>query len=573
MRCLAMGLLAGVVAMGVAPPLAWGEVPEQFRVWGRRAAEHPYLTAAVVEAWPVVNVEALPEETERGFIVFSLPLFALVKPDHVPSPEERCRALAARDCPGQYGPVSFAVFPLREAELSLAVSDLEGPGGSTIAAENLDVRAVRCVRLGPPDRPEVIPLLIESFETTRVSPGRAQQFWITYYIPPDSPPGLYEGQVSIAVDGAQKLSLPLRIRVNPFVLTEPDVSFYMYHGAESDLQALRRWLVDQRCHGMNTGMVDPPVTQEGGLQDDAMKRTFDMYKQVGFARPEVRVDFWNRVTSEWLNTPDQSIGMWGAWFRYYPFTQQLDDRYVRAVRAMDGEARKRGLQLILAVADEAGSHAWTIKATQHYNVLIKAEVPDVVRELTVGGGWASNEPEHDLWKGLINIWTTNRWLPQLEIVKRDDPQAKIGLYNMAGAGSGAGGLMSARNVFGFFNWRARADGVAQWVHHHAGTPEHNYAWPAQGPEEGPVPTLRWEAVREGTKDRRYLATLEARLAGKQGPAADEAQEFLTGIAARIELRTEDYDPISGGRVPAQQPGAYDAWRDRIADFIEALPAE
>jgi hypothetical protein len=158
-------------------------------------------------------------------------------------------------------------------------------------------------------------------------------------------------------------------------------------------------------------------------------------------------------------------------------------------------------------------------------------------------------------------------------VRRDDPQARIELYNMAGAGSAAGGLTSARAVFGTFAWKARAHGVAQWVYWHSSTPEHNYVWPGRGPSEGPVPTLRWEAVREGTKDFRYLATLERRLSGKQGAVTDEARKFLDEVAAQVELRTEDYDAISGGRVPGAEPGTYDLWRSEVVRFIESLGPE
>jgi len=559
-----------VIALS-AQSVAQADVPEQFRVRGAHAKPNPYLADPDLASPRAVQVEATAEERARGFIVFSKPPGAVVAADYVPAGSERCAAIEVRDCPGQYGNATFTVFALAGASFRTAATDLAAPGGARIGAENLDLRAVRYAKVRGQGKAESIPLLIEAFDEKAIPEGRLQQFWITYYVPPATAPGAYQGQVDISADGTRKLSLPLRIRVNSFRLAEPDVSFYMYYGGEADPQTLQKRLVDQRCHGMNAGMVDPPVTQEGDLKLDAVRRVLDVYKQAGFARPEVRVDFWNRVTSEWLNTPDKSIGMWGPWFRYYPFTDRLDERYVRSVQTIEEETRRRGLGLILAVADEAGSHAWTIKATQHYSELIKTQVSGVIRELTVGGGWAGGQPEEKLWKGLINVWTTNRWLPdRLAAVRGDDPHARIELYNMAGAGSAAGGLMSARNVFGFFNWKARADGVTQWVYWHPGTPEHNYAWPAENPLDGMVPTLRWEAVREGTKDRRYLATLEERLAGKQGTLADSARKFLADITAKIELRTEDYDPIGGGRVPALPPETYDEWRARIADLIESL---
>ncbi len=567
--CVAAIALAAALSAFSA---AWAEVPEQFRVRAAHAKADPYLGDPGLDAPRTVQVEATAEETARGFIVFAKSPGAAIPADYVPRPNERCTALEARDCAGQYGPVTFTILALKGARFGATATDLAGPTGARIAAENLDVRAVRYAKVAREGKAEVIPLLLEAPAERAVPEGRLLQFWITYYVPPGTAPGVYEGQVRILADGAEKMPLPLRLRVNPFALVEPDVSFFMYYGGVSDLPTVYKWLADQRCHGMNEAMVDAPVTREGELKAPETEKALDMYKQAGFARPEVRMDLYNRITAEWLNTPDQSIRMWGPWFRYYPFSKALDDRFVNAVRTIDEAAHARGMRLVLGVADEAGSHAWTIPATQHYNALVKEAVPDVIRYLTVGGGWASGEREEELWKGLLNIWSTNRWLQQLETVKRAEPDVSIEVYNMAGAGSAPGGLMSARNVFGFFLWRAHAQGASQWVYCDMGSSEHNYAWPAENAADGTVPTPRGEAVREGTKDRRYLATLEARLAGAQGAAADEARKFLAEIADKIELKSEDYDPISGGRVPALPPEKYDEWRAKISDLIEALPA-
>ncbi len=544
--------------------------PEQFRAWGRKAKAHAYLADPGLEAPAPVKIAASPEEEKRGFVVFPMPVSEAVLPGFTPGTEDRCAALAAADCPGQYGAVTFGFLALRPCGVSVRLSPLKGPRGAAIGERHLEVRAVRYVRLksGP------APLLLEALEQKTVAAGRLQQFWITYWIPEDAPAGEYSGRAGLLVDGGERLALPFRLRVRPFPLADPGTNLYIYteRAASEELAALH--YADQRCHGMNMSMVHAPVTREGELKRDELVRALETYRAARFPRPGFHIGLWNRISSEWLNTPDRSIGMWGPWFRYYPFSDALDRRYVEAVRTIRDEARRRGLDPVLAVADEAGSHPWTIKAAQHYNALVRKEVPDVRRELTVGGGWASRQPEHELWKGLIHIWTTNRWLPEkLDLVRRDDPGAKIQIYNMGGAGSGPGGLQSARLVYGFFAWKARADGVAQWVYHHGATPEHNYTWPAEAPGEGHVPTLRWEAVREGTKDRRYVATLEKRLEGRKGEAAEGARKLLEEIASRIELRHVDYDPVSGGRVPAPPPGTCEEWRDRIAGFIERLGDE
>lgn len=566
----AVVMIAAIASASQAAP----ERPEQFRAWGTSAQAHPYLAPPEPGELVARGIQATTAEQAAGLVLLTAPPTAVVEPGDPLTSSERCTGLAARDCPGQYGPVTFTVVALRDAAVSVEVSDLAGPGGAEIPRNCLDLRRVRYVGVGAGDQRRIVPLLLESFDDTPLLRGQTQQFWITYCLPEGSAPGEYGGSVRVSLNGTQAAEVPLRIRVNPFVLDEPGCNLYIYHSTPSGPDAderLRQELIDQRCHGMTMGMLDPPVTRDGDLTAERLRILLDTYKAAGFPDSHFHMGLWNRITSEWLNEPDRSIGMWGAWFRYYPFSAELDERYVRTVRTIRDEARARRLELILAVADETGSHAWTIPATMHYLDLIKAQVPDVTRELTVGGGWAMGEPEHEHWRGRLDIWSTNRWLAdKLQIVRAAEPDVRIQVYNMGGPGSAPGGLQSSRDLYGFFAWRAGVGGVAQWVYNHSSTPDHNYAWPADDGEGCTIPTLRWEAVREGAKDRRYLATLEDKLDERTGPEADGARALLAELRDKVELRTGDYDPIDGGRIPAHAPGTYDAWRARIADAIETL---
>ncbi|MGA2502054.1 MAG: hypothetical protein ABSH20_30290, partial [Tepidisphaeraceae bacterium] len=391
------------------PPGAMGEVLEQFAVQGSRAHNHPYLADPGLSASGTAMVEAVDDEAQRGFIVFAKPASFVIPPDYAPGRDERCASLATRDCPGQYGPITFAVLALEGSDFAVSVTDLSGPGGKTLLAENLDVRTVRYAKVSARGRTEVIPLLLERVRSVPVAARRVQQFWITYYLPPDLPAGDYAGKVRIIVGGVEKLSLPLTITVYPFVLAEPENEAFIYYNNSTEIRELplvRKQLIDQRCHMMNSSTLTLPVTTPGELVRDATAQILDMYRDIHFARPEVHVDLWNRITAEWLNTPDKSIKMYGPWFRYYAFSEKLDDRYVDAVRFIHEECRKRGLKLVLSVADEAGSHPWTAQAAQHYNDLIKLKLPEVTRELTCGGGWAMKLPEDELWKGRLDLWMT-----------------------------------------------------------------------------------------------------------------------------------------------------------------------
>ena len=565
-------VLTGVLAAFLAGDAA-GEQPEGFAAMGRTAAPNPYLAeASAVTAAP-------PGKGNLPLVLLPVQPSAVISPDS-PPPEAGPETLSAADCAGQYGPLTFLVWSAAGGGLSVNISDLKSSPGGMIGRENFDVRVLRYVKVAGDRKRPVMPLLLESLEKTALPASGLAQVWVTYFIPPDAPAGLYKGTVTVSA-GETKAALPLELKVYSFKLVEPDVNLYIYYSAPEDpgrLGLVRKQWIDQRCHGMNCSQLSAPVTRGGDLVEPALARLLDAYKSAGFARPFVFVDLYNRSTAEWLNVPDKSIGMWGAWFRYYPFSEKLDRRFVEAVRALRDQAARRSLKIVLTVADEPGSHPWTTAAAQHYNDLVRKELPDVLRELTVGGGWAMKRDEDRLWRDQINIWTTNRWLAdKLQLVRRNDLDALIQVYNMAGGGSGEGGTQAARLFYGFFNWKAQAAGAAQWCYYHSSTPKENYTWPAADPAQGNVPTLRWEAVREGAKDRRYAATLEKLLEARKptgdgrDKAAEEGTALLREISGQIKLASlEAYDPVSGGRIPAHAPGTYARWRAEIADCIERL---
>lgn len=51
-----------------------------------------------------------------------------------------------------------------------------------------------------------------------LEPGRNQPLWIEYYVPPDTPPGLYRGRVQVSLGGEPCISVPVELRVWPLRL-------------------------------------------------------------------------------------------------------------------------------------------------------------------------------------------------------------------------------------------------------------------------------------------------------------------------------------------------------------------
>ncbi len=124
----------------------------------------------------------------------------------------------------EYENVQLVVIPVekRLEKVRLAASDLTSPAG-TIAKANLEWRLTDDVQTKPsygyarglhgwkPD-----PLLPGVPFDAEV--GQLRCVWVTAYVPPETPPGLYEGTLKLATENAEPTEIALRLRVWNFRL-------------------------------------------------------------------------------------------------------------------------------------------------------------------------------------------------------------------------------------------------------------------------------------------------------------------------------------------------------------------
>ncbi len=99
---------------------------------------------------------------------------------------------------------------------------------------------------------------------------------------------------------------------------------------------------------------------------------------------------------------------------------------------------------------------------------------------------------------------------------------------------------------GFMLWRAGLDGAMPFIyqqkHGNSAYNDFDYRGPAYGNRDfmctypsatGPIPTLQWEALREGIDDARYLSTLMNLLEGNNTQQAKQIRKILTDIKDQI----------------------------------------
>src|SRR5262249_18728168 len=149
-------LLAAVLA-GVAAPLklsAFQLSPKPIDdAVERRARLQPKVPEAAKEI-PFNETAPVPVltdgEKERGYLLFHRPITESIYPNSHPLAHERLEALVAFATPGQFEPVTFALYPVRPLQnLKVRVSALTCPSGE-IPSDRIEVRLATYWNIGFP---------------------------------------------------------------------------------------------------------------------------------------------------------------------------------------------------------------------------------------------------------------------------------------------------------------------------------------------------------------------------------------------------------------------------------------
>lgn len=111
------------------------------------------------------------------------------------------------------------------SNLRISAADLVNPQSKAVfPAANLSWRKVGYVPTGEPYYPVkyigLWPDPLMPVETSEAQAGQTQPFWITAYIPENTPAGVYEGTVTVSADGITPQNIPVSLRVYDFTIPQ-----------------------------------------------------------------------------------------------------------------------------------------------------------------------------------------------------------------------------------------------------------------------------------------------------------------------------------------------------------------
>jgi hypothetical protein len=374
--------------------------------------------------------------------------------------------------------------------------------------------------------------------TTRIPTGTARQFWVTVRVPEDAAPGTYSGDLMLSAGGATT-PVPLSLRVLPLKLPpDPFVHCIYFHGSsiglgwygerdmspEAWLQRARRQLADLRAHGLNAVETLSPVnitTREGGYDFDLtnLRQSFDLHMEAGLTRWVMAELSYSLLDGDQLHP-------------------RLGDKFYAAYTALVqavSEMNRGGPNLPLShYGVDEPSRTDREAALKYYGF---ADPIDVCRRwfeaIRAGGGTSTSAVYHteiggwDILGPLCDlpIYSLGAIYPSL---KREDLVRETAANRTRQAWyywqCWTENPIQNRLLAGLFLCKSGLNGVTPWDYMgYDGDPFNDFDGPgkdmciAYPSQEGPIPTLSWEAFREGVDDCRYWE------AAKERP---EAQEIL-----------------------------------------------
>lgn len=523
-------------------------------------------------------------EQERGYLLFQRPLTECVYPNTRPLPHERIETLVAFATPGEFEPVTLALYPVRALQnLKVRVSSLTSPAGQ-IPASRIDVRLATYWNVGYPAYTTLstyrrVPELLERV-TVHTSPaGECQWYWLTIHVPDDAQAGLYRGTVTVWDDGfAQAVEIPLVLRVLGFRLQkDPHKHFSVYFYALNKTlyqgrgEAFIRRAADKDYQAMVDHGLDMLPTLYLSCEDGqrivlAQAEELERMLAAGLKGPAP-------VTADGViarlyrdTTPG---GKHGSHWRVDPLPPPaFYERVTTVFRAFEVERKAKGWpEFICCPIDEVDASCKEFGA-RVYAAVKAAGLRTYATKDPIGADAADYAPH-------LDIWCSQPYsVPYERIVSQDRHEYWCyPNHNACEIKDRRTMCKGGRMTYGFGLWRSGYTTLIPW--HWCWTPgpdpfdylrgRHSGCGQRVDDEGEVIPAVYWQCFREGYDDARYLYTLQQAIfqrEGSQDPACRAA------VGAGRQLLQETWDAIrvqpkylADGMWPSEE---FDAVRWRLA---------
>jgi len=293
----------------------------------------------------------------------------------------------------------------------------------------------------------------------------------------------------------------------------------------------------------------------------------------------------------------RQTGLLGEWASVPWFGAESYGPYVWK-HVWDQWQRRNWPELLFYLVDEPGPARYgRVEAAMAKVAQFRKQYPRIKVRTTTGGATNPKVAHYyDVWiAGAVNS----------DVLKRAKHLKKeLWFYD---SGVGPVDAHTSRHLFGLWAWKTGVTGLSFWAYYDGVMEDRfgikrkwrdsrldlteythylNFVYPASA---GPIPTMGWEAVREGVDDYRYLRELAtkiaaARKAGVVETVLEPARKVLGEIQESVGIGTPGRERARASRIggvrgrqfdrrrpePALEPEDYDRLRYRVAKQIIRL---
>ena len=499
------------------------------------------LMKRIGKVWEQFNEEPgsynpSPEEIKKGFTVFTRRFDEYVYPNTFPKKEQITNAVKCSAAPGEYEPVMFLVYPHKDiSEISVSCLALSSAGNKIIPKENISVNYLKYDMEG--DFKTMIcrnKWLLPG--ACNAVAGVPRPFLVTVKIPEDAEAGDYSGKILLNIDG-KKEELSLSVEVYPFKLASfgPENLFTYYIYFTYTPEYLEKMCPNLRAHGAN--MFHMMFRDIFGLKFKEQEITVDFSRAEKYI-PVLRKYGFNAIIMEITGIQLAIVDNLKCGF----YDDTFKKAYAGALKQLKEKFEKEKWPDLYLYIDEVRDHDFDNprplgRAYKDVIEMSKLHTGAGLKSLDIfmqdNGGTREDDPklQANYWEllPLLDGVMTHGWMKSAKIIEEAQKQRKMLLFYNCGA---------ARFTMGYLTYILGATGNSQVSYNGPAKVSTNspYKSNTEGivavTPEGPVDTIRFEWMREGIDDYRYIHTLEEimKQAGGRCPAElAEAESVLAGL--------------------------------------------
>lgn len=484
-------------------------------------------------------------ETERGYLLFQRPIMEPVHPNTQPFEHERLERLAAFATPGEFEPLTFSLYPVRNLKnLRVRCSPLTCDAGE-IPASEITVRLATYWNVGYPryvsrDTYRRTPELLERV-TVHTSPAQeCQRYWLVVRVPADAKPGLYQGSVTIYDDEFDKaVQIPVEFRVLGFPLKRDPVKHYSaYYYARNRTQykdkpeQFVRKTSENEYQAMLDYGLDMVPTQslycfDGETFTIRNPEDLDRLVEMGFKGP-VPLTGGNAMSRIYRDTTPG--GERGSHWRISKMPPpEFYAKVTESFKAFEADRKARGWpEFVCCPLDEVASTHSEFGA-KTYAAVRAGGVRTYITKNPLNSDAAPYRPHVDIWCSQPYSTTYEKIVAQDRYEYWSYPNHNAGEVKDRRVMCKGG-----RMTYGFGFWRSGYTTLIPW--HWSWTPGDDQFDYLRGSRSGcgqritgdgeVIPAIYWECFREGNDDARYLYTLQQAIFEREDSSNQECRRAV-----------------------------------------------